>query len=315
MPAPAGLICSDCQFYALDAELNAICIRYPPATLVVGGHTVTPVFQRVPDVNEWCGEWNRNNMFLTSERGHLYGLTVSMSAVDASNDLVVGVGEATTDDVSDPVLLKLDTAITKQLDATWELGSDRGGLDTGTAADGPYHVYLIGRSDTAVVDVLFSASASSPVLPANYDRKRRIASFMRNAGVIRPFRQDNDQFILHDNWTASDSTTPVTDVLLNLPLPTGIHLTPLLTCEIKLISNGDAFYAVGDGDMDHADVIIGRVINVAAYNIAQSERRMTNLAGQIRYTLVLNAGAIETLHINLSGWVDARGRCKPDGQP
>jgi hypothetical protein len=41
-------------------------------------------------------------------------------------------------------------------------------------------MWLIRRSDTGVADVLFSASASSPAMPTNYDSKRRIGSEIRD---------------------------------------------------------------------------------------------------------------------------------------
>jgi hypothetical protein len=57
------------------------------------------------------------------------------------------------------------------------LGTAAGALDTGAIANSTwYHVWLIERVDTGVVDVLFSLSATAPTMPANYTRKRRIGS-------------------------------------------------------------------------------------------------------------------------------------------
>jgi hypothetical protein len=126
-------------------------------------------------------------------KGHIRGLTLSNSVGDATNDIDIASGEAASTETN-PVLMVLASALTKRLDASWAVGTGNGGLDTGSIADGTYHVWLIQRSDTGVVDVLFSTSASSPTMPANYDRKRRIGSFIRVSSTIRPFVQDGDDF-------------------------------------------------------------------------------------------------------------------------
>lgn len=68
-------------------------------------------------------------------------------------------------------------ATTTKTTSAWAVGSGNGGLDTGSIASSTwYYVYLIKRPDTQVVDVLFSTSASSPTMPANYTLKRLIGA-------------------------------------------------------------------------------------------------------------------------------------------
>ncbi|MBD9456007.1 hypothetical protein IB244_31560, partial [Rhizobium sp. RHZ02] len=98
-------------------------------------------------------------------QGALYGLTLSNNAGDATNDIDIAVGMATTDSTTDPRTMALASALTKRLDAAWAVGTNQGGLDTGSVGDNTYHVFLIQRSDTGVVDVLFSLSATSPTMP------------------------------------------------------------------------------------------------------------------------------------------------------
>jgi hypothetical protein len=126
--------------------------------------------------------------------GHLYGLTLSNNGTDATNDIDIAAGTAR--DSTDTVNMILASALTKRLDAAWAVGSGNGGLDTGSIADTTYYIWLIKRSDTGVVDALFSTSASSPTMPANYDYKRRIGSILRSGGAILPFRQSGDRFYL-----------------------------------------------------------------------------------------------------------------------
>lgn len=90
--------------------------------------------------------------------GHLHGLTMS-NGTDATNDIDIAIGEATSQDTSvtsSRCLMQLTTALTKQLDAAWAVGTNAGGLDEGTIANVTYHVHLIERTDTGVVDALFS---------------------------------------------------------------------------------------------------------------------------------------------------------------
>lgn len=119
--------------------------------------------------------------------GTLYGLTLSNNVSDATNDIDIAVGAARSDDATEN--MNLLSALTKRLDANWVVGTNQGGLDTGAIANGWYAVWLIKRPDTGVVDVLFSASFSSPTMPTNYTLKRYIGAINRSSAVIRPFRQ------------------------------------------------------------------------------------------------------------------------------
>ena len=88
--------------------------------------------------------------------GYRYGCTIANNAGDATNDIDIAAGIWADD--TGAVLLRLASGITKRLDAAWAVGSGNGGLDTGSIANTTYHLWLIMRSDTGVVDVLFSAS-------------------------------------------------------------------------------------------------------------------------------------------------------------
>ena len=126
-------------------------------------------------------------------RSYLAGLTLSNAGGDPTNDITVAVGQAV--DSTNARVLTLGSTITKQLDVNWSVGNNAGGLDTGGIANGTYHVWLIMRSDTGVVDVLFSTSASAPTMPTNYDFKRRIGSILRESATIIAFSQSGDEFL------------------------------------------------------------------------------------------------------------------------
>lgn len=152
--------------------------------------------------------------------GYIYGLQISNSVSDATNDIVIAAGKArSSDDTEDMVLA---SSLTKQLDALWAVGTNQGGRDTGSIADGLWAVWLIERTDTGVVDALFSTSFSSPTMPTNYNKKRLIGAIRRASSTIIPFSQSGDQFFyspasaFYDlnntsssvNWTSVTTSVP-----------------------------------------------------------------------------------------------------------
>lgn len=109
------------------------------------------------------------------------GLVLSTNAADPTNDVDISAGAATADTTAYAVM-SLASLLTKRIDASWVVGTNQGGLDTGAVGNNVYYVWLIQRSDTGVVDALFSLSATSPTMPTNYDRKRLIGSLARVSG-------------------------------------------------------------------------------------------------------------------------------------
>lgn len=127
---------------------------------------------------------------------HVSGLTVTLDT-DTAHDVNVTAGEAR--DGADSEDIVLSSEITKQIDATWAVGDDAGGLDTGTVANvTAYYVWLIKRTDTNVVDVLLSTSSTAPTMPDSYDKKVLIgvgktdgsANFVYVANANRSVRLD-----------------------------------------------------------------------------------------------------------------------------
>ena len=174
-------------------------------------------------------------------RGVQWGLELSNNGTDATNDIDIAVGVAS--DVTAGRYLQLSSALTKRLDAAWAVGTGNGGLDTGTIANTTYHIWLIRRSDTGVVDALFSTSASSPTMPAGYDQKCRIGSILRAAGAIRAFFQVGDYFYLKTPVLDVDLTDPGTAASgITLTVPAGIDI--LAITNIEVTANGVSAIAV-----------------------------------------------------------------------
>ena len=115
----------------------------------------------------------------------IYGLTYD-NGTDAVNDLNINTGGAM--DATGAYWMTLATALGKQSDVAWAVGgttgAPAGGLDTGAVGNNDYYIWLIARSDTGVVDALYSLSSTAPTMPANYDFKRLIGWFKRVAGTV-----------------------------------------------------------------------------------------------------------------------------------
>jgi hypothetical protein len=124
---------------------------------------------------------------------HISGLITS-NDTDTDHDIQIAAGKARGD--GDAYNLALAAALTKQIDAAWAVGDDQGGLDTGTVANSTmYAIWLIKRSDTGVVDALFSTSFTSPTMPANYDSKRLIGALATDGSAnIIEYTQVGDYF-------------------------------------------------------------------------------------------------------------------------
>lgn len=245
-------------------------------------------------------------------QGQIFGLTLSNNAGDPTNDIDISVGEVASD-TAPYYRMVLASAITKHLDANWVVGTNQGGLDTGAIANTTYHVFLIQRSDTGVVDALFSLSGTSPTMPANYDRKRRIGSIVRLAGSIKPFVQEGDEFIY---------LTPVQDVVgvsigttasnFTCTIPLGFKLKAIFNA--VLISNTAAVHAViFPGDQSGVTASgtpagnINLYVQVAGLAAVGNFIMRSSTSAQVRI-VASSAVAVNTYSISTLGWVDTRGR-------
>jgi hypothetical protein len=122
---------------------------------------------------------------VTPFSGHINGLTYANNGSDATNDIDIAAGGCM--DATNAYWIQL-SALTKRLDASWAVGTNQGGLDTGSIANTDYYIWAIARSDTGVTDVLFSTSSTAPTMPTNYDFKRLIGWFKRASAAVVAFK-------------------------------------------------------------------------------------------------------------------------------
>lgn len=244
---------------------------------------------------------------------------LGLSAPGGNTTLTIAAGLAASDDatIANRISMTLG-AFTKTMGA-WTVGSGNGGLDAGAiAGTTTYHVFVIERVDTSVVDVLISLSATAPTMPANYTKKRRIGSIRTDATPnILGFVQYGDEFYwLTPPADDVDATNPGTGaVTRTLTVPTGIQVLAIMNVVVNNVSNNNV--ALYLSSLDAADVaaanaatplgtIIGGPAAAAAMTGAQA-RVWTNTLGQIRSRLSAS-GAGDVLRICPIGWLDRRGR-------
>lgn len=243
-------------------------------------------------------------------RGHIYDLTFSNNATDTNNDIDTEAGEAASEEAN-PVLMVLASAITKQLDAGWVVGTGQGGLDTGSKANSTwYYRWLIQRSDTGVVDVLLSASATSPTMPPSYDRKRRLPGAFRtdSSGNIEGLTQAGKRFY----WKAirgldfSGAASVGASTNHTISVPPGYRVTADVNAQIGSSAGGYGFrlhcpdIATGISAGGSAPLASLTAEDGAGSYTGGQVLVLTNTAAQISST----ANGAESLRIYTNGWIE-----------
>jgi len=270
---------------------------------VQGGNPVRLSFSQV---KQWINSWLTTGVDVSFLRGYKTGLTLANDPTDAVNDISIDIGACASDDILD--YMKLDVGLIKKSDVAWAVGTNQGWLDTGAIGNGIYHVYLIKRIDTQVVDCILSLNATTPLMPTGYTRKRRIGSIIRVGGTILGFRQIGDVFKLLAVIADRNSTTVVTDTLLTLTVPTGVNVTHLGFFDCALTTAGSMIQLIGDGDNLTADTAINRIAAAGEFATGVASQFVTNTAGQIRFTLANSSGTPSIARVWTVGWIDGMGR-------
>jgi hypothetical protein len=188
-------------------------------------------------------------------RMHIYGLTYANNAGDATNDLDLAAGGCM--DATGAYLIAV-TALTKQSDVAWAVGTNAGALDTGVVGNSDYYIWAIARSDTGVTDILFSLSSTAPTMPANYDYKRLIGWFKRTGGTIVALKTyETAGGGLEFVWSAPTLDVNASSAVTTSRTTYAVKVPLTFSVEAKLIVNViDAslgFYAKV-GALDEADV-------------------------------------------------------------
>lgn len=245
-------------------------------------------------------------------RGYIDGLITSRPT---TSTIAIGAGSCRSD--GRDANIDLAASITKT-EAAWAVGSSAGGLDSGSSYSTStwYYVYVIKRSDTGVVDAIFSTNKSVPTYPTGYDSARRVGAFYVNSGgTIDKFRQDGDYFTWQpDVKTDLDTTSPATTwTLLTISVPPieGV-LARVFAVVRNTASNATAFVGFHHGLGDEpTQRFTGEVEAYNYYTVSLAQLGtwvplLVNSTGQIRYQA--DATSDIRVIVKSAGWIDSRGR-------
>jgi hypothetical protein len=245
--------------------------------------------------------------------GHLYGLTLSNNAGDATNDIDISSGVAT--DRTNAVSMSLSSGLTKRLDANWAAGTSQGMRNSAAAiTNATYHIYLVAKANGADPDIYAHTSTTvATVVTAlqaesgggSYIYARRIGSIMRAGGSIRGFSQDGDQFLLTTVVADQSAVVPAgtTGVLVTLSVPTGIKVRALMRARLIYTSTQASMFL---GSPDESDQMMTSLLvgPNSLFSSGHFEIR-TNTSAQIRRR-VNDVGLV--YDIWTFGWIDRCGR-------
>lgn len=233
--------------------------------------------------------------------GVLRGLTLSTAGISATFGVAAGAASG----------MVLSSAYTKTT-AAWAVGSGNGAMDTGAATFSTwYHVFIIARTDTGVVDILFSLSPTAPTMPASYTLKRRIGSMKTDTFTTwTAFVQLGDEFLwlattTPDYTTTTLGTSPAT---ATLSVPTGFQVNALIRGGMN---NASAGINVLVNSFDETAVAPSAAVQTVNTPSAGSSGQSfvinvrTNTSGQVR---IVSSAASTTVNMTAYGWIDNRGR-------
>jgi hypothetical protein len=239
--------------------------------------------------------------------GEIFGLTLTTPGGSATFSVAPGLA-ADSLNQSQVVLAALINKTTNP----WVVGNNNGALDTGTAAINTwYHVFLIERADTNVVDVLVSLSATAPLLPSPYTLFRRIGAIRTDASVHwLPFIQVGDEFL----WgtpvlDVNTATLGTTATLFTISVPGGVqvnarfrgNMTNATASALGLVNSPDEGSVAGTPIANQSSIV---QISSAFISLGDCTVR-TNVASQIRASA---SAAGSSLRIVTYGWIDRRGK-------
>ena len=223
------------------------------------------------------------------------GLTLSL----ASPSVDIAAGRAVSATAGNRAIAVFSGVFSKNLSATWAVGSGNGGRFTGTlAANQAWHVFIIRNTTTGAIDAGFDSSATGANIPSGWVG-RIIGSVMLDGAIaLRPFVQKGDRF----EWTTAvqdfnnANTTTTTTNLITLTVPTGLNVIAFG----RLAAGGSGGGNISGGFPDvTADVLFATFSGIFIPSEIQ-----TNTSAQIRFYASI---------ANITGVLWTRGFIHPRG--
>lgn len=279
--------------------------------------TTTPNFGfYLPAAGEtgWATSVNSNfstidsNLTNALPRAYLAGCQLTNNAGSPTTKVDFSAGQA--QDTGNAGAMTL-AAITKDLTASWVVGTGNGGLAAALSllANTWYHTFVIKRTDTNVVDAYFDTSVSAANIPSPYTLFRRVGSVRTDGGsLILAFTQDGDYFQwsvpLLETTSATPGTTAVTQTLTRVP--TGVNVRAVMNAINAAGAN--IVYLSDLATTDAApSLTVAPLFNAGTGGGTQDNAQVTvrtNTSAQIRTRNSANT----QLFLVVTGYYDTRGK-------
>lgn len=250
--------------------------------------------------------------------GFISGLVPSLDT-DTSHDINITSGMAT--DSTSAFSMFLTSEITKRIDATWAVGDDAGGLFTGSVANSTwYHLFVIRRSDSGVVDAGFDTSVTAANIPTNYDAFRRVGSVLTDgsANILAFVAEEIQGGGIEIHWdvaqtgfsTTDPGTTRVTQALTGIP--TGYKAIPNMFVNCSSAQGDEVsvlFTESGQTDTTPSStrchMYDDSTSQAGVWEFGAFVRIHTNTSAQVLYRLD-NSGVTVSVTAIIHGWTDPR---------
>lgn len=238
--------------------------------------------------------------------GYLFGLTLSTAGSSQVFSIAAGMCMDSTN-----LSIMVLPAFTKTAvgGGTWVVGTGNAVLDTGAYSTNTwYHVFVIQRLDTGLVDVLVSLSATSPTMPTNYTLFRRIGALRSGsvAGQWVLFHQLGDVFLWDTPPTDINTATLGTGATsFTLTVPGGVQVDATIAGYINVAGAGNAVQ-IWSPDATDLGSVFHAIASVSSVNFSFPPAPVrTNTSSQIKAKSTTTS---TSLIVGTISWIDRRGR-------
>lgn len=235
------------------------------------------------------------------------------NATDAAKDIDFSAGYCRAENTAAKIT---NTAMTKQLNASWSAGDNQGGLSSSlhplSASAQTVHCFAVIIGGSA--DFLFDTDpdCANGIADHSVTAYRRIGSILTDATPdIIAFSQYGDEFLLDAAVLDQNGTIGTTAANVALSVPSGVKVWAKMNIFITKSSAEGAVHIYSPDTSDQgASRTAAPLASVAEANSSDGESTggltvRTDTSSQVR--VVANTAAV-TLRIATLGWIDRRGR-------
>lgn len=224
--------------------------------------------------------------------GHIHGLAYSQNVLDLN---AIDIQPGSCRSINDDGDIRLTAPVTV----------------TVPPADGTYHVWAIGRSDTGDASAILSTSATNPTMPTDFDLKRRRGAIVRRGGIVLPFSLSGNTTLLTNPPNGVSFYPSTSAVLATLEVvPNGVQVTALLEVFLRTTDHVRRSVLITSPDQVAATPAAGTMSTlstgldgVSGGTTSADKAVRTNTSRQIRYQFESSSAAI-AFFVRAYGWID-----------